>query len=50
MTRRKREERLKREVLNWLQLCDSGNTKKNHCVLECVEEMYDEKFYEWLRR
>ena len=50
MTKRKREERPEREVLNHFQLCDGGDAQKNHCVPECVGEMCDEEFHEWLRR
>ena len=50
MTRRKGEERLEREVLNRFQLCEGEEAQKNHCVPECVGEMYDEEFHEWLRR
>ena len=50
MTRRKEEERLEREVPNRFQLCDDGDVKRNHYVLECVVEMYDEICHEWLKR
>ena len=50
MTRKKGEERLEREALNRFQLCEGGDAQKNHCVPECVGEMYDEEFHEWLRR
>ena len=50
MTRKKGEDRLKREVLNRFQLCERGDAQKTHCVPEYVGEMYDEEFHEWLRR
>ena len=50
MTRRKGEKRLKREVPNRFQLCDCGDVKRNHCVPECVVEMYDEICPEWRKR
>ena len=46
MTRRKAKERPEREGINRFQQCDGGDTKKNHCVQECVGEMYDERFHE----
>ena len=42
VTRRKGEERPERELPNRFQLCDYGDVQRNHCVLECVVEMYDE--------
>ena len=50
MTKRKAEERLVREGLNQFQQCDDCDALRNHCVWECVGEMYDERFHEWLRR
>ena len=50
MTRRKAEERPEREGLNLFQQGDGDNAQRNHCVKECVGEMYDESFHEWLRR
>ena len=35
MTKKKAEERLKREGLNWFQRCDGGDPQKNHCLREC---------------
>ena len=46
MTRRKGEERLEREVLNRFELCEGEEAQTNHCVPECVVEMYDEEFHE----
>ena len=46
MTRRKAEERPERERLNQFQQCDGGNAQRTHYVLECVGEMYDERFHE----
>ena len=39
-----------REGLNQFQQCDGGEAQRNHCVRECVGEMYDERFHEWIRR
>ena len=39
-----------REGLNQFQQCDVGEAQRNHCVRECVGEMYDERFHEWIRR
>ena len=50
MTKRKGEERLERQVPSRFQLRDGGDVKRNHCVPECVVEMYDEIFHEWLTR
>ena len=50
MTRRKEKERPEREELNRFQQCDGGDAQRNHCVWECVGEMYDERFHGWLRR
>ena len=50
MTRRTGEEMLEREVSNRFQLCDDGDVQRNHCVPECVEEMYVEICHEWLKR
>ena len=50
MSRRKGKERPEREVPNRFQLCDSGDAQRNHYVPECVVEMYDEIWHEWLKR
>ena len=49
MTRRKGEEKLEREVPNRFQLYDGGDVQRNHCVPECVVEMYGEICHEWLK-
>ena len=46
MTRMKAKERPEREALNRFQPCDGGDAKRNHCVRECVGEMYDERLNE----
>ena len=39
------EERLEREGQNLFQQCDKGDAQRNHCVWECVGEMYEERFH-----
>ena len=50
MSRRKAKERLEREGLNHFQQCDNDDAQRNYCVRECVGEIYDKRFHEWIRR